>query len=280
MVHALDVWAYKLIVAVWGQFWPVAAAISGLALLERVFPLERKQPVAPWLFNLACYALLLAISTVIAWAGWGLVIAHASAWLQLAPPRLATPEGPLETWVRWTLVLVAFDFFNYWLHRANHALPVLWALHRFHHDERHLSAATSLRAHWLSVPLEQVFVLVPVAWLLGLDALQGPVAFALTVLVAVSHMNCDFGLGRLARVIVGPRYHRVHHDRDRQWHARNFANLMPIWDIAFGTFREPVAGGARLPGLEGVPPTASYFRMLMPPVADWRRLLRGCIKDA
>ena len=209
-----------------------------------------------------------------------MVIAKASATLQLAPPRLAAPAGVTETLVRWMLAIVAFDFFNYWLHRINHAVPALWALHRFHHDERHVSAATALRAHWLSVPIEQLFVLVPVAWLLGLDVLHGPVVLFMTALVAISHMNSDFGLGPLTRLVVGPRYHRVHHDRDRQWHDSNFANILPVWDFAFGTYRAPEVASARAPGLDGVPPTASYARALMPPFGEWRRMLRGRIGRA
>lgn len=280
LLNALDAWAYQMIVAVWGQFWPVAALICGLALFERAIPLERRQPWAPWLFNLVCYAILLSVSTVIAWMGWGKVIAHAGAWLQLAPQRLAAPAGTVETCARWALALVAFDFFNYWLHRINHAIPALWALHRFHHDERHLSAATALRAHWLSVPIQQLLVLVPVAWLLGLDALQGPVVFVMTAVAAVSHMNIDFGLGRLTRFVVGPRYHRLHHDRDRKSHDSNFANILPVWDIAFGTYREPAVAGRRPPGLDDVPPTTSYARALMPPFGEWGRMLRQRIRGA
>ena len=277
LLTRLDTWGYQLLVAVWGQFWPAVTIICVLAVIERLHPRERGQPLTSWLFNLGCYALLLTISTLMIWAGWGALIARASAWLTIAPLRLAQPEGPWEAGLRWTLALVALDFFNYWLHRLNHAVPALWALHRFHHDERHLSAATSLRAHWLSVPLSHAFCLVPVAWLLGLDALNGSVVLVVTAVVAISHMNCDIGFGL---VVVGARYHRVHHDRDRSWHDSNFADVLPLWDILFGTYRAPPGVPGRSPGLADVAPTTSVGAALALPVTEWRRLLRTRINRA
>ena len=55
-----------------------------------------------------------------------------------------------------------------------------------------------------------------------------------------SHANVDMSFGKVGeRLIVGPRFHRLHHARanpdERHIHDHNFAPVFPIWDILFGT---------------------------------------------
>src|ERR1044072_4966890 len=33
--------------------------------------------------------------------------------------------------------VVVWDFFQYWVHRAEHRFPSLWTIHRFHHEDDH-----------------------------------------------------------------------------------------------------------------------------------------------
>ncbi|MER8501687.1 sterol desaturase family protein [Mesorhizobium sp. M0195] len=42
------------------------------------------------------------------------------------------------------LVAIAGDFFYYWIHRAQHAVPFLWRMHATHHSIRELTAWTAL----------------------------------------------------------------------------------------------------------------------------------------
>ena len=275
LLHWLDVRAYQLIVAVWSLFWPVAVFIAVLALLERAFAFERGQPARAWMFNLACYAWFLAATLVLAWCGWGEVVGRLGTWPAWMPERPAAPEGPLAITVRTIVAVVVYDFLTYWFHRMSHAVPALWVLHRFHHDERHLNAATSLRAHWLNIPLIHLAVMVPLTWLLGFRAIPEPVFLLLTAYAAFSHLNIDFSLGRFTRVMVGPRYHRLHHDRDRRLHDGNYAEMFPIWDVLFKTFHDPEGRGRRALGVDDVPPTASFAKAILPPVAEWWQMLRA-----
>ena len=40
-------------------------------------------------------------------------------------------------------------------------------------------------------------------------------------------------------VIVSPRFHRWHHTDEEQARDKNFAGLLPLWDILFGTYYMP-----------------------------------------
>ena len=64
---------------------------------------------------------------------------------------------------------------------------------------------------------------------------------ALRLVENLSHANTRLSFGRLGdHLVVGPRYHRWHHALDLPAEPRftcgcNFAILLPVWDILFGT---------------------------------------------
>ena len=278
--HQLDLWAYALIAAVWGLYWPVLAGVACLALLERRFPLQAAQPLRPWLFNLGWHALVLVFAVLLSWSAWGALIHALSGALQFNLARIAPPESALDDGLRVALALLLQDFFLYWAHRVQHAVPALWAFHRLHHDERHLSAATGLRAHWLEVPYSQLMVAVPVAWILGLDAASLTVFFLLTGVAVFAHLNLALDLGRLGLVVVGPAYHRVHHAPLRARHDANYATLLPLWDRLFGTFQAPAGERDRAVGLDGEAPTVSLVDAALRPLSIWRRQLAERLRRA
>jgi sterol desaturase/sphingolipid hydroxylase (fatty acid hydroxylase superfamily) len=42
-------------------------------------------------------------------------------------------------------------------------------------------------------------------------------------------------MGRLITWVNSPQWHRIHHSVHPEHHDKNFAALLPIWDILFGT---------------------------------------------
>ncbi|HEX5846775.1 MAG TPA: sterol desaturase family protein, partial [Rhodoplanes sp.] len=40
------------------------------------------------------------------------------------------------------LLLLTFDFFYYWFHRAQHEWPWLWQVHKLHHSDRALNVTS------------------------------------------------------------------------------------------------------------------------------------------
>ena len=53
-----------------------------------------------------------------------------------------------------------------------------------------------------------------------------------TILV---HADVEWTFGPLRYVLVSPAFHRWHHSKAAEAMDRNFASLLPLWDVLFGT---------------------------------------------
>ncbi|MDB5804956.1 MAG: sterol desaturase family protein [Betaproteobacteria bacterium] len=269
-----QVWVEAVAGAVWPLYWPMLLLLLTAALIERAAPVEKGQPAAPLLFNLSWYACYLLIFVALSWSPWGRGVSaamdlHSAPWL-----TLWDASGFWGLAGQIALVLLVFDFLAYWLHRLQHAVPVFWAVHRMHHDESHLHGATGVRQQWLQLPLIQIATLLPLAWLFGPVALH-PAVFWVPVTVSVfQHMNLRLQLGRFTPLLMGPQLHRLHHATDARVYNSNFATLLPLWDILFGTYRAPAPGQFDATGIAGVAATRSFWRALMLPAFDWWAMLR------
>ena len=146
--------------------------------------------------------------------------------------------------VSFLMYLVLFDFVDYWLHRGQHRFGWWWQLHALHHSQRQMTMWTDNRNHLLDDVLrDSVFVLVALA--VGVPPGQFVAVVAVTQLVeSLSHANVRLDFGRLgARLLVGPRFHRLHHAIGLGHESagpgslggHNFAVLFPLWDLLFGT---------------------------------------------
>ena len=159
------------------------------------------------------------------------------------------PSIGLEHWAPWLgrypLLLIAiyyvvYDLTYYVMHRLQHAIPWWWALHSLHHSQRHMSCWTNDRGSYLDAIL-QAFILGAVGLVMGVE----PSEFALLTLVSelmqnFSHANVAVGFGAvLDKVLIDPKFHRLHHMRvdpaRPQLHNCNYGQVLPVWDITFGT---------------------------------------------
>lgn len=197
------------------------------------------------------------------WAGWWPAAAAFNA-AQVAAVFLA---GALwDPWLRahrpWsadTLGLwggalagyVAITFVFYWWHRARHESDFLWRwFHQLHHSAERIEVATSFYKHPFELLANGLISSAVVYTLVGL----GPAAAAGAVLLAglaelLYHWNVatPYWLGF---VIQRPESHCLHHESGV--HAYNYGDL-PLWDMLFGTFRNPRRWSARtgfVPGSE------------------------------
>ena len=106
------------------------------------------------------------------------------------------------------------------------------------------------------------------AFVLGfpLETLAGLIAFR-GIWAIYIHSNVRLPIGPLRVLLGSPELHHWHHARDR--HAGNYANLSPLMDVLFGTYRcpdrEPEAFGLR----EAFP--RSYVGQLVRPLLPRRR---------
>lgn len=147
-------------------------------------------------------------------------------------------------WFAFFAYLLAFDFVDYWVHRGQHGLRWWWALHSLHHSQRQMTLWSDSRNHLLDDLLRDS-AMVLLAHVIGIAPGQFVAVVALTQLVEhVSHANARVWWGALLeRVIVSPRFHRLHHAIGIGHETRgrgtlgghNFAVLFPIWDVLFGT---------------------------------------------
>jgi sterol desaturase/sphingolipid hydroxylase (fatty acid hydroxylase superfamily) len=264
-----QVWMQAVAAAVWSLYWPMLVLLLLATLVERAAPVERGQPIGPLLFNLGWYACYMLIFVLLSWSAWGGAINAAMGWAGAPWLPLPQAQGFWSEAGEVALVLLVFDFLAYWLHRAQHAVPAFWAVHRMHHDERHLHAATGVRQQWLQLPFVQLALLLPLAWLFGPIALH-PAVFWTAVGVSVfQHMNLRLQLGRLTPLLMAPQLHRLHHATDARVYNSNYATLLPLWDMLFGTYRAPAPGQFDATGIAGVAPTRSFWRALVLPALLW-----------
>lgn len=156
--------------------------------------------------------------------------------------------GALPLGVELLIAVVLSDLCMYGAHRLSHAVPALWRLHRWHHSSAELDWVSAHRQHPLEVAWHMLAANLPVA-LLGLpvESVLGWVLLQ-RLHTAFVHANVNIGAGPWERVIGGPRFHRWHHSADRA--NLNYASLLPLWDVLFGSFDLP-AGAPERTGLGG-----------------------------
>jgi len=147
-------------------------------------------------------------------------------------------------WASFLVYLLAFDLVNYWLHRAQHQFGWWWALHSLHHSQRQMTMWSDNRNHLLDDVLrDALFALL--ARFIGVEPGQFVALVALSQLMeSLQHANVRLWFGPLLeRVLVSPRFHRLHHSIGIGHESggrgtlggHNFAVLFPIWDMLFGT---------------------------------------------
>jgi sterol desaturase/sphingolipid hydroxylase (fatty acid hydroxylase superfamily) len=153
--------------------------------------------------------------------------------------------------------LVLLDYTLYLWHVATHRAPALWRFHAVHHADLDLDVSTALRFHFgeliLSVPSRAAQILligVLAARLLSLaDA-----AVPLDLFSSLEFAPARADRARLARLVVTPSMHCIHHSRvpeeaDSNWSSgltsgqitRHFPLDVPQGEIVVGLpeLREP-----------------------------------------
>ena len=218
-----------------GRLVVFLTGITFFVLAEQL--MKARTPTGPTIHRIALHAGVAVLNTVMVrvltyvplllWIvyieqmGWGL-----ARWLGL----YGLPE--------FILSIIVLDLFDYFWHRANHRIPMLWRFHKAHHADNDMDVFTALRFHpgelLISSGVKAVWVLI---W--------GPSAFAwflFEVLVSLCaqmhHSNVDLpdNIERyLSKVLVTPRFHATHHMVDRRYGDQNFSTIFSCWDLLFNS---------------------------------------------
>jgi sterol desaturase/sphingolipid hydroxylase (fatty acid hydroxylase superfamily) len=152
-------------------------------------------------------------------------------------------------------VLVLTDLLEYLFHRAQHTFSVLWRMHELHHSAEHYNVTLGYRHFWFE-PLLKLTLLYPL------------VGMVFVVNHHVAHMNVRFSPRWLTLLVSHPQYHRLHHSRNERDYNKNFCDLLPLWDILFGTLHRPARDEFVDIGLDSGAAPRSVMQALLWP---WRR---------
>lgn len=234
--------------------------------LELAFPAKKTQKfLRPEFWT----DVLFFLGQYLLWGGAVLwLLSHFGGWVDgIVPASFRAAVAAQPWWLQAIEVIILSDFFIYWGHRTQHRIPFLWRFHSIHHSAEHLDWLAAHREHPLDTVYTMGLINLP-AFLLGfpLETLTGLIAFR-GIWAIYIHSNVRLPIGPLRWLIGAPELHHWHHDRARD--AGNYANISPLMDLMFGTYRcpdhEPEAFGIHEP----IP--RSYWGQLLHPFRRSRK---------
>jgi sterol desaturase/sphingolipid hydroxylase (fatty acid hydroxylase superfamily) len=143
----------------------------------------------------------------------------------------------LGTWAGAVVGIVVYELLHYWYHRSAHTFNWLWrAGHQMHHSAESLDAFGAYYLHPVDNFMFTTLGALVFFPLLGLTVEAGVIgALFLTFNAMFQHMSMRTPRW-LGYIIQRPESHSVHHGRNI--HRYNYSDL-PLWDMIFGTFRNP-----------------------------------------
>lgn len=239
----------------------VAAAI--LVPLERLAPLSRGRPALRRLAILdlchVFYSGLLIKSGLIVLVGAAVFLGQS-----FTPAAISTVIAAQPIWLQFIEATILADLVFYAVHRAFHAVPALWRIHKIHHGIEEMDWLAAYRVHPIDQVLTKGLSLFPI-FALGFSA----PALALFLVVyrwqsLLIHSNANVRFGPFRWIVASPRFHHWHHANHPEAIDRNFAGQLPFIDLLFGTAHMPKD---RMPQRYGVdnPPPENYLGQLLYP---------------
>ena len=205
----------------------VLATFGVFALFETVRPGRRFPPMRAWRIQgvvLLVSAIALTSAVPLVWDDW------------FAAHRLfdATGLGHVGgAFAGFGILSLAI----YVWHRLLHRIPFLWRhLHQTHHSAERIDVFGAFLFHPLDLIGLSLVTSVSLVLVVGLTA-PAAVAASLGATFCTMFQHANIRTPRwLGFVIQRPESHGVHHQRGV--HAYNYGDI-PIWDMLFGTFRNP-----------------------------------------
>lgn len=221
--------------------WFVLGVITTAALfvpLERAFPLRRGQGVfrRGWLTDTQYFFASHVLAQVMSVAVLAPAVALGAV---LALPQAQAAVEGLPWLVQWAMCVLVADLAQYGVHRAFHAVPLLWRFHKVHHSVEAMDWLAGSRLHLVDVIVTRGLVLLA----LLVAGFAESVVYAYLALVSFHavfiHANFAPRWGWLERWVAMPRFHHWHHSREAEARDVNFAVHLPMIDRWFGTCHMP-----------------------------------------
>ncbi|MCL1067070.1 sterol desaturase family protein [Shewanella olleyana] len=202
--------------------------LCSLALVEFLSPARPLPKVKGWLAkSLLCFIFYFYLSSYLP-----------LIWDQYLLPFQLFDLQHMNPYISTIIAIFVFELLIYIWHRTMHKVNFLWrSFHQMHHSAERLD---SIGAFYLS-PLDMIgFTFVgslTLALVIGLSPQAISWFLYITMfLVVFQHTNINTPQW-VGYFIQRPESHSVHHEKGV--HAYNYSDL-PIFDIMFGTFKNPV----------------------------------------
>lgn len=193
---------------------------------------------------------------------------------------LSIPTLPRSAWdgVPWVVIaivgVVSTDFADYWAHRLLHT-KIGWPIHAVHHSDSHVNGFTTLRVHALELVVMKGCYIVLLSWIAVPSELIASIFIFTAMHNAYVHMEVDIDHGPLNWLIASPRFHRWHHADFPEAYGKNLANIMPIWDMMFGTYYPAGRCDKEMGALRDGVPDTDPVQLTLLPFALWTRQCRA-----
>lgn len=173
-------------------------------------------------------------------------------------------------WATGFLLFLLFDdMVQYWWHRAAHTFPLMYNLHRAHHDADYMSVRIVYRNNFF------FYLLMPAIWFsailvyLGLGWIYAVFLVIKQTVIIGAHSEWQWDkklyhikwlhpvMWVVERTIATPATHSAHHGRHKSDgvtnYKGNFGNLLFFWDVIFGTAKITRKSPKQF-GVEGLQP--------------------------
>ncbi len=216
---------------------PISLMVLYRLSLERAWPID--PPRRSNGLNLCAFLLTFASQAL---AAPGVRLITTALANRFGPAGLAFPDHGLGVIGGFALYLLLMELGEYWFHRAEHVFPWLWSLHSMHHADAEFDSTSAAAHHWLVSVLHAFTVTLALGLLFKIPTSYVLVYIFLSYHVYLMHSNVKLNLGRWSWLVTTPSYHRLHHSSDPQHYNKNYAFILPILDVVFGSYRPAQPG--------------------------------------
>jgi sterol desaturase/sphingolipid hydroxylase (fatty acid hydroxylase superfamily) len=162
-------------------------------------------------------------------------------WLPAIGEWLRPRIRPLLGWherrgVELMACVLAAELIGWFLHYIKHRNAFLWSFHFQHHRESQYNLWLTTHTHGLEVVISGALMTGALSLLGFSRAVIASYLLFYTFAKVYQHSAHDYTLGVLDRLIIGPRYHRLHHRIDCRC---NYGISLTLIDVLFRTARWP-----------------------------------------
>jgi sterol desaturase/sphingolipid hydroxylase (fatty acid hydroxylase superfamily) len=158
-------------------------------------------------------------------------------WDSLLGQYRVIPADQLPLWLQVVGGFLIYELGVYWWHRTMHASDWLWRhTHQLHHSAERVDVWGAFWFHPLDSAGWALLGSLALVWLFGVSAEAALIINVIGTFPPIfQHLNIRTPQW-VGYFLQRPESHSVHHQRGL--HAYNYGDL-PIFDILFGTFRNP-----------------------------------------